>query len=113
MQRNELKPSVREIETGGVSKDSQGRYELLYHTVLEAIPSSVLLIDRGLRVISANRNFLEKARHSASTAIGARLEDVLPSAMLDHVDIGGRVHQVFEKGEATLGERMVYQAPGV
>ena len=113
MQRNELKPSVREIETGGVSKDSQGRYEVLYNTLLEAIPSSVLLIDRGLRVISANRNFLEKARHSASTAIGARLEDVLPSAMLDNVDIGRRVHQVFEKGEATLGERMVYQAPGV
>jgi len=36
------------------------RYEQLYTMLLDAIPSSVLLIDQNMRIVSANRNFLEK-----------------------------------------------------
>ena len=38
------------------------RYRTLYDMLLDAIPSSVLLIDRDLRIVSVNRNFLEKNR---------------------------------------------------
>ena len=40
------------------------RYQQLYDMLLDAIPSSVLLIDRDLRIVSANRNFLEKNRRT-------------------------------------------------
>lgn len=96
-----------------VSTAAPGRYEVLYEMLLDAIPSSVLVIDQTLRVVSANRNFLERARRLRSTTIGSRLEDVLPPVILDHLDIARRIRQVFEKGEPTLGERMVYRAPGV
>ena len=34
--------------------------EDLYMDVLSSIPSSILILDRGLRVVFANRNFLVK-----------------------------------------------------
>lgn len=88
-------------------------YAKLYNMLLDAIPSSVLLINKDMRIISANRNFLEKSRRSISNTIGHLLKEVFPSAILDHVDITQRIHQVFEKNQATKGEQMTYRAPGV
>ena len=36
------------------------RYEKLFEMLLEAIPCSVLLIDRDMRIMEANKNFREK-----------------------------------------------------
>jgi PAS domain S-box-containing protein len=96
-----------------VANASPGRYEVLYEMLLEAIPSSLLVIDQALRIVWANRNFLEKARRPRSTTIGMHLEDVLPPVILDQLDMARRIRQVFEKGEPTAGERMTYRAPGV
>jgi PAS domain S-box-containing protein len=89
------------------------RYEQLYTMLLETIPSSVLLIARNLRILSANRNFLEKSQRSLSSTIGHSLEDVLPSVLLEQMDIVRRVRQVLITGRPTQGERMTYRAPGV
>ena len=49
----------------GEAADSEaGRYKTLYSMLLDASPSSVLLIDSQMRVVSANHNFLEKALRS-------------------------------------------------
>src|ERR1035441_10632122 len=40
------------------------RSELLYRMLMDTIPSSVLLLDEDLRVVLANRNFLEKSRRT-------------------------------------------------
>ncbi|MFH1934325.1 MAG: ATP-binding protein [Pseudomonadota bacterium] len=89
------------------------RYENLYAMLLEAIPSSFLLIDRDMRIVSANRNFLEKSRRSLSNTIGHRLKEVFPPIIFDHMDIAQRIHQVFDKNQPTRGERMYYRSPGV
>jgi len=89
------------------------RFEKLYTMLLDAIPSSVLLIDQNMRIVSANHNFLEKSRRSLGNTIGQRLENVFPNVILDHIDIINRIHQVFEKNQPTRGERMTYRAPGV
>jgi PAS domain S-box-containing protein len=81
--------------------------------LLEAIPSSVLLIGRDMRIISANRNFLEKSRRSISNTIGSRLEEVFPAIILDNMDFTSRIREVFDKNLRTRGERMTYRAPGV
>ncbi len=89
------------------------RYQHLYDMLLEAIPSSVLLIDRDLRIASANRNFLEKNRRTPAETLGHRLEEVFPAIIIDQMDFPGRIRQVFEQSLPTRGERMTYRAPGI
>ena len=90
-----------------------GRYEQLYTMLLDAIPSSVLLIDQNMRIVSANRNFLEKGQRTLANTIGYRLEEVFPTVILDQMDIAKRIRQVIENNQPAKGERMTYRAPGV
>ena len=90
-----------------------GRYEQLYTMLLDAIPSSVLLINQYMRIVSANRNFLEKGQRTLANTIGYRLEEVFPTIILDQMDITKRIRQVIEKNQPAKGERMTYRAPGV
>jgi PAS domain S-box-containing protein len=94
------------------STDSQ-RSQQLYDMLLDAIPSSVLLIDRDLRIASANRNFLEKNRRNLPDTIGHRLDEVFPAIIIDQMDFPSRIRQVFEKNFRVMGERMTYRAPGI
>lgn len=89
------------------------RYQQLYDMLLDAIPSSVLLINQDLRVASANRNFLEKNRRTLPDTIGHRLDEVFPAIIIDQMDFTGRIRQVFEKNFRVKGERMTYRAPGI
>ncbi len=93
--------------------DHEGRYQKLFEMLLEAIPCSVLLIDRDMRILVANRNFLEKSRKERVAATGRRLEALLPQTIIENTGIIGRIRRVFEKNQATHGERMIYRAPGV
>lgn len=103
-----------ELNTGETLGQSQSeRYEKLYAMLLNAIPSSILLIDRDMRIVTANTNFLEKSRRTMADTIGHRLEKVLPAIILDNMDITCRIRQVFEENRPTRGERMTYRAPGV
>ncbi|MBN1841098.1 MAG: PAS domain S-box protein [Deltaproteobacteria bacterium] len=99
--------------TNSPVEESAGRYENLYAMLLDAIPSSVLLFDRNVRIVSVNRNFLEKNRCNLSDTIGHRLEDVFPAVLLDHMDIVRKVRKVLETNEPTEGERMAYRTPGI
>ena len=92
---------------------SPDRYRELYAMLLDAIPSSVLLIDRDMRVVSANRNFSEKSRRPLADILGHRLEEVFPPVILDQMDISRRLRQVFEGHRPIAGERMTYRAPGI
>jgi len=89
------------------------RYRTLYEMLLDAIPSSVLLVDRDLRIVSVNRNFLEKNRRALIDIIGHRLDEVFPAIIIDQMDFPGRIRQVFEKNLRIKGERMTYRAPGI
>ena len=102
----------KSVTTLDNSPESQ-RYQQLYDMLLEAIPSSVLLIDRDLRIASANRNFLEKNRRTLPDTIGHRLDEVFPAIIIDQMDFPGRIRQVFEKNFRIKGDRMTYRAPGI
>jgi len=96
-----------------IKTEASERYEQLYTMLLDAIPSSVLLIANNLRIISANRNFLEKGQRTLSETIGYRLDEVLPLVILEQMDIARRVLQVIETRKPSKGERMTYRAPGI
>lgn len=81
--------------------------------LLDAIPSSVLLVNQELRIVLANRNFLEKSRRLESDTIGARLEEVIPLIIFEHMDISSRIRQVFLRNLPTRGEKITYRAPGL
>lgn len=89
------------------------RYEKLYTMLLDTIPSSVLMIDRDMRVISANRNFLTKSRRAVSNTIGHRLNEIFPAIILNQMNITQQIHQVFDANQPTKGQRMSYRSPGV
>lgn len=89
------------------------KYEQLYTMLLDAIPSSVLLIGNNMRIVSANCNFLEKGQRTLANTIGRRLEEVFPTVILDQMDIVRRIRNVIEKNQPARGERMTYRAPGV
>ncbi|MFH1926808.1 MAG: PAS domain S-box protein [Chloroflexota bacterium] len=74
--------------------------------ILESIPSSLLTIDRKFRVVSANRNFLVKARRSESETIGRRIEEVFSPAVLASSKLEERITRVFETGEPFGGGQM-------
>lgn len=89
------------------------RSQQLYEMLLEAIPSSVLLIDRQMRVISANRNFLEKSQRSLADTISRPVSQVFPAVILSEMSLLERLREVFETNQATPGERMAYRSPRV
>lgn len=93
--------------------DESMSYRKLFGLLLNAIPCSVLLVDRGLRVVSANSYFLEKSCLKPYEAANRHLREVFPEALLAHIDIPGQVNQAFESGAALRGQRITYRAPGI
>jgi PAS domain S-box-containing protein len=91
----------------------EGWYENLYHLLLGSLPFSSLLIDHGLRVVSASRNFYEKARRSENDTIGVPLRDVFPGVILEFTDLEAKVRSVFNSGQPLQGAQMTYRAPGI
>jgi PAS domain S-box-containing protein len=85
----------------------------LYRCVLDSIPLSVLLIDKSLRVIQVNRNFLEKSRRPKAATLGRPLQEVFPSVILEEVPLLLQIHQVLESGHALADQRLTYRAPGL
>jgi PAS domain S-box-containing protein len=92
---------------------SEGWYEKLYHMLLGNIPFSLILIDPGLRVVSANRNFLEKARRAEENTLGKRIREVFPDAILEFTQLEAKIRSVFDTGLGLPGAQMTYRAPGV
>ena len=88
------------------------RHAGLYETLLNAIPSSVLLVSQDLRIALASGNFLEKSRRTEEQTLGKRLPEVFPPGILDHTELVRRIQTVFDTNEPSLGEKITYRAPG-
>lgn len=88
-------------------------YEKLYHMLLGNIPFSLILIDPALRVVSANRNFMEKARRTEENTIGRQIRQVFPDAILEFTQLEAKIRSVFNIGLPLPGAQMTYRAPGV
>jgi PAS domain S-box-containing protein len=111
-----MKLSDQSFGTGSkqaLLSSSEGWYEKLYHMLLRNIPFSLILIDPALRVVSANRNFIEKARRTEENTIGMRIREVFPDAILEFTQLEGKIRSVFDTGLALPGAQMTYRAPSV
>ncbi len=82
-------------------------------SILESIPSSLVVIDRSLRIVSANRNFLEKTRRERQATLGRKIDEVFPRVLLDYAQLDQKVKEVLHTGEPVEGGRVAYRAPGL
>ena len=89
------------------------RSEMLYRTLTDCIPSSVLLLDGNLRVLFANRNFLHKSRRTESETLGRPLSEVFPDVILTELGLENQIRQVFGCPAPKQAQRLTYRAPGV
>jgi len=81
--------------------------------LLDAIPCSVLLIDRDMRVVDANPHFLERARRSHADTVQQPLARVFPAVLFEQTNMASQIRQVFSENRPIKGERIAYRAPGI
>ena len=86
--------------------------ERLINRILEGIPCSLVVIDPALRVVSANRNFLEKSRRGMQNTLGHVLSEVFPKVLFEYMQLDRKVQEVFHTGQAVEGGKVAYHAPG-
>lgn len=109
-----IKAQQSEVSRSGLAgNDGSEKFEKLFEMLLEAIPSSLLLINDETRIVAANKNFLIKNRKTRDETIGRKLEELLPEPLIENMDITGKVRQTFKFNQAIRGGRMTYRAPGV
>jgi PAS domain S-box-containing protein len=81
--------------------------------ILESIPISLVVIDRTLRIVSVNRNFLEKTRRGVRASVGHKMEVVFPQALVKYTRLKQKVREVFNTGQSVEGGKVAYRAPGL
>ncbi len=89
-----------------------GEHGLFVSQLIESIPSSMLVVDRRLRVVSANRHFLESVRRGAEATIGRRLVDVMPSWLIKYAPMEEKLREVFRSGKTIDGGDVLQVSTG-
>jgi PAS domain S-box-containing protein len=87
-------------------------YESMFHAVMATSPSSILIVDERLTVLSVNRNFIEKSRGTLPSILGRPLYDIFPAAFRDTA-MDQQIRDVITGGKTLHRQRMTYRAPGV
>jgi PAS domain S-box-containing protein len=101
-----------EEELRGSKRQLESRERLITY-IINSIPTSLVVIDRGLHIVSANRNFLEKTRRKAETTLGCEIEEVFPHVLLKYTRLDQKVREVFRTGRSVEGGKLSYRAPGL
>ena len=83
------------------NESSEGWYQKLFYMLLGNILFSLLLIDRTLRLVPANRNALVKARRTEAPTVGGHISEVFPDAVLWFTQLEVKIHLVFDTGRPT------------
>jgi PAS domain S-box-containing protein len=81
--------------------------------ILDSIPSSLVVIDRALRVVSVNHNFLEKTRREERATLGHKIEEVFPQVLLGYTRLDQKVREIFRTAQPVEGGKVAYRAPGL
>ncbi|MDR3517854.1 MAG: ATP-binding protein [Azospirillaceae bacterium] len=87
-------------------------YTSFFHAMMATIPSSILIFDERLAVLTVNHNFLEKSRGSLESISGRRLHEVFPGAFRD-TPLDQQIREVVVTGRTLHRLRTSYRAPGV
>ena len=92
---------------------SEREYERLCNMIFSSIPSSLLLFDRNLRVLIANRNFLEKSHRTKANTLGKHINKIFTNVILEYTRLRERIQAVFKTGIGDRGREMYYRSHGL
>ncbi|MGO9133769.1 MAG: ATP-binding protein [Methylovirgula sp.] len=87
-------------------------HESFFYAIMATIPSSILIFDERLAILTVNHNFLEKSRSSLNSIVGRRLHEIFPAAFQDTA-LDRQIREVIATGRTLHRQRMTYRAPGV
>ncbi len=76
--------------------------------IIESIPSSIIVLDRGLKILYANRNYYVKSGKKEREVVGERLERVFSSMLIEKTRLDEKVRRVFDTGSPFSGEQLRY-----
>jgi len=107
---SELKRAMATLEESSLQLGNQKQFT---SRLLESIPSSLVAIDRSMRVVSVNHNFLEKTHRDEQATLGHKLDAVFPQALLRYTQLVQHVQEVFHTGRSPEAFKVSYRAPGL
>jgi PAS domain S-box-containing protein len=76
--------------------------------IIESIPSSIVVLDRGLKILYANRNYYVKSGKKEREVVGERLERIFSSMLIEKTRIDEKIRQVFDTGFPFSGGQLRY-----
>jgi len=76
--------------------------------IIESIPSSIIVLDRGLKILYANRNYYVKSGKREREVVGERLERIFSSMLIEKTRIDEKIRQVFDTGVPFSGGQLRY-----
>jgi PAS domain S-box-containing protein len=87
--------------------------ECFISSILDSIPTSLVVIDRALRIVSVNRNFLAKTQREGQETLSRKIEEVFPQELVAYTRLNHKAQEVFRTGQPVEGGKMAYRALGV
>lgn len=76
--------------------------------IIEAIPSTIIIFDVGLKILYANRNYYLKSGKKEREVVGERLERVFSSMLIEKTRIDEKIRRVFDTGSPFSGDQLRY-----
>jgi PAS domain S-box-containing protein len=93
--------------------DELASSERFINRIIESVPLSLVVIDRELRIVTANHAFLSKTGYDLQQTIGRRIGQVFPPVLLRFLKIETKIRTVLSSGQSFDGDKMIYRAPGL
>jgi PAS domain S-box-containing protein len=93
--------------------DELASSEQFINRIIESVPISLVVINHKLRIVSANKNFLSKARYDERQTIGRPISQLFPPVLMRFLQLEAKISAVFASGQIFDGDKMVYRAPGM
>ncbi len=76
--------------------------------IIESIPSTIIVLDRGLKILYANRNYYVKSGKKEREVVGERLDRVFSQMLIEKTHIDEKIRQVFETSIPFNGGQLRY-----
>lgn len=76
--------------------------------IIESIPSSIIVLDKGLKILYANRNYYIKSGKKEREVVGERLERFFSSMLIEKTRVDEKIRQVFDTGIPFSGGQLKY-----
>lgn len=76
--------------------------------IIETIPSTILVVNRDLDILYANRNYYIKSGKREREVVGEMLSRVFPQMLIEKTNIEEKIENVFHTGIPFDGDQLRY-----